>query len=325
VVTRRKAALLSTMVALAVVGALFADWSGRKLANRRNQRLQRPKNARAMNNEDNPKGHRQQADNPLRAAAQMRQGSGILEQVKSGTRHFQGRPPSYHLPTRPIEWLQVGINVVLAVIAIGALCIYNAQLIAMKGQQTVMQGQVEEMRTEQRAWIYLDPPKFLAPLTKNRNGVWDVHLQFPIHNVGHLPAMNVRVVNDSPMPTTNTGNTVADFKHHNCIDKGPEDSGNNGQTVFPNQEGVTIELSGGIWPEDIVAALARPTAIEPWVVGCLEYRIPNSPIPHFTRFAYIIRQDVDKTTDSLGPDPDSIPIDKLRLQPWSYKDSFAAD
>jgi hypothetical protein len=114
-----------------------------------------------MNGEDSPGEQQQQAGTHPPADAPTRDDH-RLEREEGDEGTCQGKPPSYHMPTRPIEWLQFGVNASLAVIAIGALCVYHSQLGAMKAQQKVMQGQVEEMQIEHRPWV---GPSAMAEIT----------------------------------------------------------------------------------------------------------------------------------------------------------------
>jgi hypothetical protein len=57
---------------------------------------------------------------------------------------------SVNLPSgsRPIEWFQLGLNAVLAIIGILAVCIYGGQLNTMKGQLTAANKQLTEIEKQ---------------------------------------------------------------------------------------------------------------------------------------------------------------------------------
>jgi hypothetical protein len=186
------------------------------------------------------------------------------------------------------------------------------------------QDQLTEMQSEQRPWVYAETPVFLKPITQNVNGVWEMRIEFTIHNTGHLPAMNVTPVAESPVPTFNSGDIIAEYQHGNCIDKGPDYSAITGDTIFPGQT-VKRAITIGIWPRDIVAAIAHIHHVDPWIIGCFEYRLPNSPVPHFTRFAYIVSDSIDPRGSNIPADPSVIPVERLHVEPFPFKDSFEAD
>ncbi len=126
------------------------------------------------------------------------------------------------------------------------------------GQQHIMKGQLDEMRDEQRPWVYSDVPVFLRSITQNRNGVWEINIQFTLHNTGHLPAFNVTYVLDSPIPVMATPDTIVKYQHEKCTTQEGENTIATGYTVFPGQvvkDGVTI----GIWPFDADRAARKYT------------------------------------------------------------------
>ena len=54
-------------------------------------------------------------------------------------------------------------------------------------QLNVMQGQLDEMKVEQRPWVYADSPRLTDVIRINEVGLWTLHLKFGVYNVGHLP------------------------------------------------------------------------------------------------------------------------------------------
>ena len=201
----------------------------------------------------------------------------------------------------------------------------NRQAGATEAQQKLMQQQLDEMRDEQRPWVYSDAPVFLRSITKNPNGVWDVNIQFTLRNTGHLPAFNVKYILDSPIPTIVAPNTVTEYQRKKCTPQGAEPATITGYTVFPGQivkDGVTI----GIWPFDADRAIGKYHYLPVWIIGCFQYKIPGSDAPHFTRFAYAVGQEA-KVNDypPLPIDPSAIPPDQLHVEPFPFEDDFSAD
>lgn len=132
-------------------------------------------------------------------------------------------PPS----TRAVEWWQLGINGVLAVVGILVLCVYSGQLDVMRGQLKNMEGQLEQMkgagaqtdqlinkaaeqavatnelarqakrsdealRLRDRAYVYFGDPSFIEyPYPPAKPTVWGVAI--PAYNAGNMPAHRVVV------------------------------------------------------------------------------------------------------------------------------------
>jgi hypothetical protein len=193
------------------------------------------------------------------------------------------------------------------------------------GQQHIMKGQLDEMRDEQRPWVYSDVPVFLRSITQNRNGVWEINIQFTLHNTGHLPAFNVTYVLDSPIPVMATPDTIVKYQHEKCTTQEGENTIATGYTVFPGQvvkDGVTI----GIWPFDADRAARKYHSLPVWIIGCFQYRIPGSTTPRFTRFAYTVGQEA-KVNDypRLPADPSGVPPDQIHVEPFPFEDDFSAD
>jgi hypothetical protein len=183
------------------------------------------------------------------------------------------------------------------------------------------------MRAEQRAWIYSDTPVFLKPITQNHSGVWEMRIKFKLRNTGRLPAINITPIVDSPVPTFNPGDIIAEFQRANCVENKTQSSDITGDTIFPNQP-VDRAITIGMWSKDITLAIDKLGHIDPWIIGCFRYRIPGDNDSHFTHFAYIVSRDAPdyspqalltlKNLESTFPD-------HLHVEPFLYKDSFGAD
>jgi hypothetical protein len=61
----------------------------------------------------------------------------------------------------------------------------DATITAMKTQADIMRGQLDQMRSEGRAWVSIEP--FLGNVTWNKDGV-SINLKFTMKNTGKLPA-----------------------------------------------------------------------------------------------------------------------------------------
>jgi hypothetical protein len=100
--------------------------------------------------------------------------------------HVAANPPR---GTRPIEWLQLGVNVALAMIGVLAIYIYGRQLDAMKGQLVSMKDAAAsssmQIRTQERGWIGMEirEVKFIAGQPAKAS--------VQISNIGRSPVLNV--------------------------------------------------------------------------------------------------------------------------------------
>jgi hypothetical protein len=210
-----------------------------------------------------------------------------------------------------------------ATVAIAVLAIVAAGVGAL--QYCTMQGQLNEMQAAQRPWIYAETPIFLKPITQKI--VWEMRIEFKLQNTGHLPALHVTPIVQSPVPTINTGDIIASYQHAKCIDQNRDISATiTGDTIFPGQI-VKRAITIGIWPKDKAAAYTAINHYDPWIIGCFAYITSTSTLRHFTRFAYIVSQEApDGGPASWLPyDPSNIQPDKIHVEPFLYKDSFAAD
>jgi hypothetical protein len=189
-------------------------------------------------------------------------------------------------------------------------------------QRDVMRGQLEEMRDEQRPWIYVD----IVPGGKiywNQSGGLSFPVNFIYHNTGHLPGQFV-----FPQFEAHTGryfyipgNDLVSVQKRVCNEAVANFRGANGLgvTVFPGQQnvgsGLLIGISRDEWMNDIIKPDFGSTVR---VYGCITYERPNKIIGS-TGFAFMIdRIKPGNATDVfvLPGDPTQIPAEQLHISPW---------
>jgi len=138
--------------------------------------------------------------------------------------------------------------------------------------------------------------------------------------------MNVTPIVQSPVVTYNRGDAIAEYQHKDCVDRKNGPWKVTGDTVFPGQI-VKRAITIGIWPKDREAAIAVINHVDPWIIGCFAYLAPSDPVPHFTRFAFIVSQEDDGFKTKWLPidNNSSVPPDRIHVEPFLFKDSFAAD
>jgi hypothetical protein len=139
-----------------------------------------------------------------------------------------------------------------------AVAVAAAAALFLWRQQVTMQGQVDEMLAEQRAWVYAET--FIG----KRIGESGEHYYVPItlyyHNTGHLPAFFVfpRVaasVFEGRIPTENE--ICDDYR------KRPLKDTDDGETIFPGEEhrgnNQNVELDKSEWSTAIKASQGKPS------------------------------------------------------------------
>jgi hypothetical protein len=97
-----------------------------------------------------------------------------------------------------VHWLDAhdGLLTALATVAIATLTFFlahdSSQQAAISNKQlSVMQGQLDEMRAEQRPWISVTPD-LEGPITYDTEGA-HFRVLFTMKNTGHLPATDIRM------------------------------------------------------------------------------------------------------------------------------------
>ena len=115
-----------------------------------------------------PNEERQEANAQPPPGTPSSQDGRVLAQSESAGPQCQRKTSRHDLPTRPIEWLQFGVSVVLAVIAIGALRVYNSQLHAMRSQLAEMTAARKTSIAQIRANLRREPPQ-ITPWTSDNS------------------------------------------------------------------------------------------------------------------------------------------------------------
>jgi hypothetical protein len=216
-----------------------------------------------------------------------------LREKESAAAGQQGKPPSYHPPTRPIEWWQFGLNAVLAGIAVGALCVYRGQLGAMQGQLKEMQvqssaassaaqaansaastaqGQLSEMRHENRAWI--------APTVgggSEPQAPQEFKFSAGFGNSGREPATDVRYAIEA-IRTAELDQRVKNSVHDydTSCSNGREQMIELG-AAYPSNG--SIYMLNANFPRDLVEKYKTPT-----IIGCFLYTTQQET--HHTTFCF---------------------------------------
>jgi hypothetical protein len=161
-------------------------------------------------------------------------------------------------------------------------------------QVRAMQGQLDEMRAEQRAWVYADL-KPLGPVTYDQHGML-IPVGFIIHNTGKLPAKDVVPVVAAHVENGTALNNWIETQRATCTDRKPGSSDIFGEMLFPGvvDSNTARELAIS-WNEMAGAGNSGMVVVD--IGGCVEYFSTGDPKMHHTYFAYKLA-DVRTT----GPD-----------------------
>ena len=182
-------------------------------------------------------------------------------------------------------WEIAGVAGLWLAAAVGITAIWygthdaSEQRRVMTEQLGTMRGQLDEMRAEQRPWLFAPEIALTERVRRDDNGIL-VSLGFKFTNSGHLPASNV-YVHLSALATHNTGYAAAE--RENCDQR----MDYIGTSVFPNFTTQQSNWATYISNEQISAAEKDypPTLKRLWpmVLACIVYRDPLG-IDHHTPY-----------------------------------------
>ncbi len=227
-----------------------------------------------------------------------------------------------------VKWTALA-TIVIAVANLGYIYISRNQL-------RVMTGQIEEMRSDRRPWVYADI-SLAAPIEFDASGM-RVALKFGLHNTGREPAKYVY-----PEWRIYSGRVTFDvlaLQRTLCNEVRARDIGRNtpGTVLFPGQEFtylITTTMTREIIDADHKAQAGTGitskwlNTISPIIVGCITYR-PTSGHQYQTGFIYEMW---DKGTDTYAlsgnlvfvMDEGRIPPERISLVPSLQGGAFYAD
>ncbi|HEY4941092.1 MAG TPA: hypothetical protein VII56_06660 [Rhizomicrobium sp.] len=193
-------------------------------------------------------------------------------------------------------------------------------------QADAVQGQLTEMRAEQRPWLAVK-----VTMTQDLQ-IEDKYLRsgvaITIKNVGHTPAFAVEATAPQGYFYYSGHHNWTELEHRYCADsprfweiaKEVE-----GQTYFPGEEkdwamggmGAGGSYGIGISSQDIAAAVrASGNVLDLWVYGCVDYQFGNPPTHHQTGYIYrlgwVHKVNGTLVLDQLRPGA-LIPRDEIRM------------
>lgn len=209
--------------------------------------------------------------------------------------------------TGKTELIQLGINGALVVIAVIAACIYGSQL-------SVMRGQLHEMQTEQRPWVYADfGPN--GKIYRNQSGGFSIPVAFALHNTGHLPAQFVAPIVVAQVFGPGPLSRIVAAQKRICAEGIKKRRSPGWGTVFPGQT-VPVETAAPISAQEWRSHIMDGFVPGVFIYGCIIYQSAKG---HFssTGFAFSVERaqtnGVAALNQAFPSDPTEAPAKQLRF------------
>jgi len=164
----------------------------------------------------------------------------------------------------------------LDVVAIGVAA---AAAIFLLMQQNTMQGQLDEMRAEQRPWVFVSSITAATDLTWDKDGGY-MEFNIFLKNSGHIPGTEVQI-HYTTFPAS-LGVDPLEAQKAACAYRPEEPPGD---AVFPGEDakrGKALLLARQNMPQN------SSEALRPVIVGCVSYRLPAVTGTHQTSFFFFL-------------------------------------
>ncbi len=212
-----------------------------------------------------------------------------------------------------------------AFVGVAAVCIgsrdANQQRKVMHDQLTTMQGQLNEMRSEQRPWMSISHASVVNDDGKaDHNGLWydgrtaHITLRLKIENAGHTPALNVDF---ALIATTIERQNWKEVQRRKCnaLQGQIKNEPRNDYLALP------AIMPGTYWEQDTDSGGPKPfldmspldtikegTQFTPLLVGCIVYRLASDPLFYFR----INGVAITLTDDPLHPKETFVPVPVIK-------------
>jgi hypothetical protein len=238
--------------------------------------------------------------------------------------------------TTTVEWLQLGVNAVLAVIGIIAIFVYIGQLRSMnrnlaevqkqtpeiQKQAVAAQKQIDLLRDADRPWIDISVT-VSSVLTYDNSGV-HVGFSFMPKNIGKSPAQNIWI--GASLKPLLMADDATEIQKGICGGANYVNNPIPRYLLFPDKEYIQpygLQMSAADANSHLSKFELSQGPIDPipiTLVGCVDYTYQTSPLHHQTGFAFdVLMKDgrlVLKSKTPLAPD-------SLALSPHSAGGHFA--
>jgi hypothetical protein len=187
------------------------------------------------------------------------------------------------------------------------------------GQLEAAQKQLQEMRDQQRPWVYVDVSP-ADPVAWSSENDWKFSIKLTYRNVGHEAARHLWSTAKAVIITT-VNTKLGDDQELLCSsNEGPSDRTFTGSTLFPGQtlQAVsTVTVPTRPWKD--TAKNGRALAI----VGCVRYTAGKTQ--HRSKFAYVFGLRDNGVHKPLPIDLAEASPRNLDISPWLEDGAFDAD
>jgi hypothetical protein len=215
------------------------------------------------------------------------------------------------------EKIALGIAGVVAFFAFCQWRTMDRQLTVMAGQQGVMQGQLDEMRAEQRPWVSLTKDTGIEGLVVNGMNELRDTIRFGLQNTGKNPAVSVFVNAEMSIGTAIPYGTMAAWQTAVC----GQAAGSLGTTMFPGSPEPIFSVETGLTATELAdwKSLSAKTVLAPVVAACIVYEDAVTKKSHHTPVAYEIRLRAPRPgRGCCAIITSDLPLkeDEITLRPW---------
>ena len=219
-------------------------------------------------------------------------------------------PQTYSKVGAKIDWWSRWIGVGTLVAALIAACIYARQL-------TVMEGQLDEMQSEQRAWVSLSKDSGVESLYVDNMNELRNSTRFSLQNTGKNPATAVFVNAEMSIGDALSDGSMAAWQSAIC----GQPTGSLGMTMFPGSPEPIFTLDSGLTKAELARrkTVDSNTVVAPVVAACVVYEDAVTKKKHHTPVAYEIRMRAPRPgRGCCGIIYSDLPLkeDEIVLRPW---------
>jgi len=167
-------------------------------------------------------------------------------------------------------------------------CIFaGMQGCVMRGQLSVMGGQLEQMRIGYRPWVGLDteqPALQTGHLMIDKDKTIHTVCSIVTRNFGNYPAQNVFA--GAELMVTQNITSVHERERQLCAESPP---GNAGTVVFPGTNKVAWQWPSQVTKEQMIRNPGGGSQFQAFVIGCIFYRDQFGEL-HHTGFTYRLQK-----------------------------------
>jgi hypothetical protein len=233
------------------------------------------------------------------------------EKRRADEKKRKAEKPSWHIENW--NWTAIA-TCVMAAFTVGIYFVGRYQWHTFQDQLAVMQDQLNAMEADQRPWMKIEKiapsispidPRFGGLRFNGPNTIGFLPLDILVKNVGHSPALDVRVGIGQFYGYAQKEIDLAKAEHDQCyaLDNAfPQtplmvDSTTFIRVIFPGEDSPYNSIALGILPDQVAKYSTgdneQNKVFQLWFYGCIRYTFANSKAPHQTSFAYRVSHLVD--------------------------------